>query len=74
MNLVDDIEKITCPNCGSKNVKIIVNEKDNYDITSGILGAICLGPIGMLCGLCCADSEENKIFCICNECETKFNG
>lgn len=49
-------DHVYCPSCGSRNLRII-EERNNesYNLPSGILGAICFGPIGMLCGLCCAD-------------------
>ena len=48
-------DHVYCPSCGSRNLRII-EERNNesYNLPSGILGAICFGPIGMLCGLCCA--------------------
>lgn len=62
-----------CPFCGSKNIKIIIEkEKDDYDLTSGIIGTICLGPIGLLCGLCFADGEKERRTCICNDCGKRF--
>lgn len=75
MSELNETENISCPSCDSHNIKIIIEkENENYDLTSGILGTICLGPIGMLCGLCCADGEKKKTICICNECGAKFNG
>ena len=75
MSELNETENISCPSCDRHNIKIIIEkENENYDLTSGILGTICLSPIGMLCGLCCADGEKKKTTCICNECGTKFNG
>ncbi len=66
-------EKISCPFCGSKSIKIIIEkEKEDFDATSGVLGYICLGPIGLLCGLCSADGEKERITCICNDCGKRF--
>ncbi|MCF0148132.1 MAG: hypothetical protein HUJ77_07015 [Clostridium sp.] len=63
----------SCPFCGSKNIKIIIEkEKEDFDVTSGVLGYVCLGPIGLLCGLCSADGETEKITCICNNCGKRF--
>ena len=62
-----------CPFCGSNNIKIIIEkEKEDYDLTSGIIGTICLGPIGLLCGLCFADGEKKRTTCICNNCGKRF--
>ncbi|WP_300381987.1 hypothetical protein [Clostridium sp.] len=75
MSELNSIENISCPSCGNHNIKVIVEkENENYDLFSGIIGTICLGPIGMLCGLCCADGEKKKITCICNDCGMRFNG
>ena len=42
-------DHVYCPSCGSRNLRII-EERNNesYNLPSGILGAICFGPIGML--------------------------
>ena len=67
-----DLESIIyCPTCGSKNIRSIV-KKEDYDLASGILGTICLGPIGLLCGFLCND-DKKKVSCICNDCGTRFN-
>jgi len=66
-------ENTICPLCGSRNIKIIIEkEREDYDLTSGIIGTICLGPIGLLCGLCSADGEKEKTTCICNDCGKRF--
>ncbi|MNP50067.1 hypothetical protein D3C76_1443030 [compost metagenome] len=75
MNEINSKENITCPSCGSSFVKIIIEKKnEDFDIPSGVIGYICMGPIGLLCGLCCADGEKDKTTCICNNCGTRFNG
>lgn len=63
-----------CPSCGSQNITVLVEkEKQSYDFCGGILGAICLGPIGLICGLCCADGEKKRVSCTCNSCGRRFN-
>ncbi|MDU5106041.1 hypothetical protein [Clostridium sp.] len=66
-------QSTSCPFCGSKNIKIIIEkEKEEFDLTSGIIGTICFGPIGLICGLCFADGEKEKRTCICNDCGKRF--
>ncbi len=66
-------QNVACPFCGSNNVKIIIEkEKEDFDLPSGVIGYICLGPIGLLCGLCFADGEKKKTTCICNSCGKRF--
>lgn len=75
MNESTSTDNIRCPSCGSRNIIVLVEkENESYDLFSGILGTICLGPIGLLCGLCCADGEKKKITCTCNDCGRRFNG
>lgn len=69
-----EYDNVCCPKCGSRNLRIIEERSnESYDLPSGILGAICFGPIGMLCGLCCADGERRRTICICNDCGARFN-
>lgn len=69
----NSMENVECPFCKSKNIKIVIEkEKEDFDITSGIIGSICLGPIGLLCGLCFADGEKERTTCICNDCGKRF--
>ena len=39
--------KTKCPKCGSTNIHI---DRQGYDYGGGCCGAICLGPLGLLCG------------------------
>ncbi|VYT68888.1 hypothetical protein [Clostridium tertium] len=69
----DLYENTICPFCRSKSIKIIVEkEREEFNLPSGIIGTICLGPVGLLCGLCCADGEKEKTTCICNDCGKRF--
>ena len=46
---------MTCPKCGSEKVQAVseVSSKSKgFGCCKGGLGAILLGPIGWLCGLC----------------------
>lgn len=66
-------QSTSCPFCRSKNIKIIIEkEKEEFDLTSGIIGTVCFGPIGLLCGLCFADGVKEKRTCICNDCGKRF--
>lgn len=72
LNLTSSIK---CPFCNSESIKIVIEKKSNdYDVTAGILGLICLGPIGFLCGLCGAGDEKVTTTGICNDCGKRFNG
>jgi len=65
--------KLKCPKCGSENIQIIIErDSNNFDLTSGIIGTICLGPIGLLCGLLCGESIKEKTTCKCNNCGLKY--
>lgn len=73
MDINNSKENVECPFCKSKNIKIIIEKKnEDFDITSGVIGTICLGPIGLLCGLCCAEGEKEKTTCIYNDCGKRF--
>lgn len=70
---MSNFDNVYCPNCGSNNVKIIVEkEKEDFDLCGGITGAVCLGPIGLLCGFCCADGVKKRTTCVCNNCGRRF--
>lgn len=63
-----------CPRCGSDNVTVLVERHtENFDLCSGILGTVCFGPIGLLCGICGAGGEQKRISCTCNDCGAHFN-
>lgn len=69
---MSDFDRVYCPHCGSDNVKVIVEkEKDNFDLCGGFTGAICLGPIGLLCGFC-GSGEKERATGICNSCGRRF--
>lgn len=66
---------VRCPFCNSENVKVLIEKESNdFDITSGILGVICLGPIGLLCGICGASDPKTSTTGICNNCGKRFKG
>lgn len=42
-----------CPRCGSTNVVVLQQEhRKGYGVCSGLLGYICFGWIGLICGMC----------------------
>lgn len=42
-----------CPQCGSENVVLLTDQQQQgFGFCKSILGYICLGPIGLICGLC----------------------
>ncbi len=44
MDINNSKENVECPFCKSKNIKIIIEKKnEDFDITSGVIGTICLG-------------------------------
>jgi len=63
-----------CPKCNSENVQVHYEiEKQGFSGGKGFCGAILLGPLGLLCGLCGKNKvkSENK-FWVCNNCGAKF--
>lgn len=65
-----------CPKCGCENCQIINNVgtvgKD-YSLGQGCCGTICLGPIGLLCGLCGQNKQiVNTQFWVCSDCGNKW--
>ena len=57
-----------CPKCGSNNIQIVTEEK-GYSAETGCCGAILLGPIGLILGLC-GTGKKNKRMCV--DCGKKF--
>ncbi len=61
-----------CPNCGSEQVTVINNtDTKGYGFCKGIFGVICLGPIGLICGLCGMGKSTTKTYIYCSNCRTK---
>lgn len=61
---------MTCPRCGSHNTTVLQQEhKKGYGFCSGILGYICLGLPGLLCGLCGMGATESfSAEVVCGDC------
>lgn len=62
-----------CPNCGSEHVQFATHTKTkSFSLMDSCCGAIMLGPLGILCGLCGA-SSHTKEFWICHDCGYRFS-
>lgn len=63
---------MNCPKCNSSNTTIF-NEQDRkgYGFCSGIIGYICLGLPGLICGLIGMGKTTNKYAIICADCGSK---
>lgn len=69
-------EEIKCPKCGA--VGCVPQYKQNvsgggYGCCTGGLGALILGPLGLLCGLCGRSTKTtNNLVWICPKCGHEF--
>lgn len=66
-----------CPNCGGEHCQIITEvntHTQGFGIGKGLCGYICLGPIGLLCGLCGmgANHTTSVTYWLCQDCGSKF--
>lgn len=69
---MDRFREYRCPRCGSENVRVYVErDRNSYDFCGGILGYICAGPLGLLCGFCGSQDKERTTL-ICNDCDAHF--
>lgn len=66
-----------CPNCGGNNCQFVTSSEKHtsyFNFGDACCGYICLGPLGLLCGLCDAGSSTTtKEYWICHGCGTKFS-
>lgn len=56
---------VTCPRCNSSKIHV---DKKGFDYNDACCGAVCLGPIGLLCG----GTDSNKLMGTCMNCGKKF--
>lgn len=64
---------LKCPHCGSTRLQYTTTVKtQGVSVCDSCCGYICLGPFGLLCGLCGAGSTETKESWVCCDCGTKF--
>ena len=63
---------IKCPHCGSTRIQFTTTVKtQGVSVGDACCGYICLGPLGLLCGLCGAGSETKESW-VCCDCGTRF--
>ncbi len=63
-----------CPNCGSNNVHThqeTINGEPDVNICNGVLGYLCLGPIGILCAFLGGKKSYRRTYLVCNDCHIK---
>ena len=65
-----------CPRCGSENCNIInetTTKGKDFSVGKGCLGALILGPFGLLCGACGKGRQTiNTNYWVCNNCGHKW--
>lgn len=68
--------KMKCPSCGGNDCQLTTETKTtgkDFSASKGCCGAILLGPIGVLCGLCGEGKQTNSTsFWVCSNCGKKF--
>ncbi|GBU28534.1 hypothetical protein R84B8_02093 [Treponema sp. R8-4-B8] len=69
---------VKCPKCGSSDIQAISEvegKTKGFGCCSGAIGAILLGPIGWLCGLCGMNKGKitSKTMWVCKNCGNKFH-
>lgn len=69
---------MNCPVCGSSNTTVLTREdRRGFGICNSILGYICFGPFGLLCGLCGMGETQSVSYTLhCGSCgrNTRING
>lgn len=64
---------LKCPHCGSTRLQFTTTVKtQGVSVGDACCGYVCLGPLGLLCGLCGAGATETKEGWVCCDCGTKF--
>lgn len=64
---------LKCPHCGSTHLQFTTQVKtQGVSVGDACCGYVCLGPAGLLCGLCGAGSTESKDSWVCCDCGAKF--
>lgn len=64
---------MNCPRCGSSNTSVVSHaNRQGFGVCNGLLGLICFGPIGLLCGLI-GMNQINSVdaLIVCGNCGTK---
>lgn len=69
---------VNCPVCRSTQIQAVkAGSGQGFDaaggVLAGLLGTICLGPIGLICVLCgITDKEDEKLVRMCLNCGHQF--
>lgn len=64
-----------CPRCGNNYCKIVGTTKStgtDYSICNGLLGEMCFGPSGFICGFSDSRNTEVEAYWVCDKCGYKF--
>lgn len=65
-----------CPRCNNENCQIInevKTEGKDFSASKGCLGALLLGPLGILCGACGKGKQTTTTnYWVCNKCGYKW--
>ncbi len=64
---------MTCPKCGSNNTTVLQQEnKRGFGFCPGLLGVICFGLPGLLCGLLgMGSTESHDAYLVCGDCRSR---
>ncbi len=67
---------MVCPRCGEQNCSVInetTTSGKDFSASKGCLGALILGPLGILCGACGKGKQTtNTNYWVCNNCGNKW--
>lgn len=62
-----------CPKCGSDRIQVVQDTKTKgFGAGKGLAGLCCLGPLGLLLGLCGMGKTKSKTQRVCLNCGKKF--
>ncbi len=65
-----------CPKCHGENLTVISETKTegkDFSAGKGICGALLLGPVGLICGLCGKGKTTNSTnYWLCHDCGAKI--
>ena len=65
-----------CPKCNNENCQIVTDvstKGKDFSAGKGCCGALCFGPIGILCGACGKGRQTvTTNYWICQDCGNKF--
>ncbi len=66
-----------CPNCGGNNAHVMqetATSGKDVSFCNGLLGFLCLGPIGILCAFLGGNKQTfTRSYIVCSDCNTKSN-